>query len=117
MKMTTIKSSRNRRSEIRRQNRRHPSVTMKYCLQNATRTPAVEAGATGVAAEAIKVGSLAIQLLRCSRRMPKRGRLMRLAQRQVAVHLLLLIIFKRIHNYTNKMTSGLKSMPLKHSMK
>jgi hypothetical protein len=90
---------------------------MKYCLQNATRTPAVEAGATGVAAEAIKVGSLAIQLLRCSRRMPKRGRLMRLAQRQVAGHLLLLIIFKRIHNYTNKMTSGLKSMPLKHSMK
>jgi hypothetical protein len=92
---------------------------MKYCLLNATKIAMLvaEVGGTEVVAEAIRVDSLPLLLQSCSRRTPKRGKLMRLAQLLVGVHSLLLIIFKRIHNYTNKMTSGLRSMPLKLSIK
>ena len=122
MKMTTTKSSKNRGRELHRQNRHHRphlTMTMKYCLLNATKITMLvaEVGGTEVVAEAIRVDSLPLLLQSCSRRTPKRGKLMRLAQLLVGVHSLLLIIFKRIHNYTNKMTSGLRSMPLKLSIK
>jgi hypothetical protein len=77
-----------------------------------------EVEATEVAAEVIRAALWQSQLQRFSRKTPKRGKLMRLAQLQeVWVHSLLLIIFKRIHNYTNKMISGLRSMLLKLSKK
>jgi hypothetical protein len=116
--MTTTKSSKNKGREIRRQNHLPRSATTKYCQQNETKILVEEAGATEVAAEAIRAALWQRQLQRCSRRIQKRGKLMRLAQLQeVLVHSLLLIIFKRIHNYTNKMTSGLRSMLLKLSKK